>query len=93
MTEAIWAANSKATGSRVPQPLGAKIMAPGALHAGRGAAGFSIGLAEFQSGFGLTLPFVLFLPFAMGFFTLCHCILGVCNLFLILQGLTSECLP
>jgi hypothetical protein len=33
------------------------------------------------------------LPFGMGMFNLCHFILGVCNLFVILQGLTAKSLP
>jgi hypothetical protein len=44
----------------------------------------------------LVLPFLsllLFLPFRIGIFTLCHCVLGICNFLLYFIGLTAKRVP
>jgi hypothetical protein len=91
----MWAVNRKAVGVGLKaMAVGDHIMTPHAPDARHRSTGFNV----FPSGFALALvrtflAILLFLPFEMGMFSLCHCTLEVCNLFWILQGLIAKSLP
>jgi hypothetical protein len=68
-------------------------MMPYAPDAKQVAIGFNVFLLDFSLTLVHSFPSILFvLPFEMGMFTLCHCILDVCNFLLTLQVLTIKSL-
>lgn len=63
------------------QALGTHILLPCAPDSGYGALGLNVCPSGYQSGSGPHGFFLLFLPFGMGIFALCHCIMGLSKLF------------
>jgi hypothetical protein len=69
----MWTIASRAIGVWLPKPIGAHISPSG--DDGHEAIGFIISSARFQCCFGSVSHSSL----GMGLFTLCHCMLKICN--------------
>lgn len=82
MREAIYATGDKIGGHGVVLGQGAQRVVPEATDTGYGAARFSVCPAGFRTCFGRIFPCCTSsCSVAIGVFTLCHCKLGVYNLF------------
>jgi hypothetical protein len=93
--EVIWAAAGKATKVVLSKLFWHSPPISHALDAGYGPIGFNV-FALLDFSLGLALSFFskpVLLPFEMGMFSLCYCMLKIYNLCLVLQEFTAKILP
>lgn len=69
----MWAETRKAMVMRLPKPFRTDISPQPFLGAYYIVTGFDVCLAELCCFFSLIFVILLFIPFGMGMFTLCHC--------------------